>query len=68
MREHRGYADLLSELGRATTAYHDAPIDRVEDAREEYLEALRNFNLALEYSERFEQSETTTVTRIGFVK
>jgi len=38
--------DPLSELGRTTTAYHDAPIDRIEDARQEYLEALRNFNLA----------------------
>jgi len=38
--------DFLSELSRKTTAYHDAPIDRIDDAREEYLEALRKFNQA----------------------
>ncbi|HLK68619.1 MAG TPA: hypothetical protein VKU19_34545 [Bryobacteraceae bacterium] len=35
--------DLLGELGRATTAYHEAGPDRVESAREEYEAALRNF-------------------------
>jgi len=35
---------MLSELGRATTAYHDATPDRLEQARREYEEALRNFN------------------------
>jgi hypothetical protein len=36
--------DRLCELGRATTAYHEAPPERVEDARLEYEEALRRFN------------------------
>ena len=36
--------DVLSELGRATTAYHDASPERAEYARQEYEEALRNFN------------------------
>lgn len=35
--------ELLSELSRKTTVYHDAPADRVEDARLEYMEALRNY-------------------------
>ena len=35
--------DFLSELSRATTAYHDAPADLVEYARQEYAEALRQF-------------------------
>ena len=35
--------DALGELGRATTAYFEAPPDRVENAREEYEEALRRF-------------------------
>lgn len=38
--------EVLIELGRATTAYHEAPPDRVEYARQEYEEALRNFNAA----------------------
>ena len=38
--------DLLSELSRATTAYHDAPADLVEYARQEYMVALHNFNEA----------------------
>lgn len=38
--------DFLSDLSRKTTAYHDAPVDQMEDAREEYMEALRNFNSA----------------------
>lgn len=37
-------SDLLSELGRATTAYHEALPDRAELARQEYEEALRKFN------------------------
>lgn len=36
--------DALCELGRATTAYHEALPDRVEYARQEYQEALRRFN------------------------
>ncbi len=36
----------LSELSRATTAYHEAAPDSIEDAREQYLEALRNFQAA----------------------
>jgi hypothetical protein len=35
--------DVLWELGRATTAYHEAPPERVEIARQEYEEALRKF-------------------------
>ena len=35
--------DALMELGRATTAYHDAPPERLEDARLAYEEALLNF-------------------------
>ena len=35
--------DALSELGRATTAYHEAPPEEMENARQEYEEALRNF-------------------------
>jgi hypothetical protein len=38
--------DVLSELSRATTAYHDAPADLVEYAREEYLVALNRFKEA----------------------
>ena len=38
--------EALGELGRATTAYHDAPPERVENARQEYEEALRRFNAA----------------------
>ncbi len=38
--------DLLSELGRATTAYHEAPPDRVESARLEYEDVLLRFNSA----------------------
>ena len=36
--------DSLTELGRATTAYHEASPDCVERAREEYEAALRRFN------------------------
>ena len=36
--------DALGELGRATTAYHEALPDRIEYARQEYEEALRRFN------------------------
>ena len=35
--------DILSELARATTAYHEAAPDRVEYARVVYEEALRKF-------------------------
>jgi len=38
--------EVLCELGRATTAYHEAPPERVENARQEYEEALRKFNAA----------------------
>jgi hypothetical protein len=40
--------ELLSELARATTAYYDATPDRLEQARREYDEALRQFNGASE--------------------
>ena len=40
--------EVLSELGRATTAYHEALPHRVEHARVEYEEALRKFNAVLE--------------------
>jgi len=35
--------DLLAELGRATTAYHEATPDRLEIAREEYERVLIKF-------------------------
>jgi hypothetical protein len=38
-----GSSDPLSELGRATTLYHDAPPERLEHARVEYETALRKF-------------------------
>jgi hypothetical protein len=44
--------DPLSELGRATTAYHDAPPDQIEQARTEYESALRRFKSASLVSER----------------
>jgi len=53
--------DFLSELSRATTAYHDAPIDLMEDARQEYLEALRNFNSAQERMTCIEESDFDSV-------
>lgn len=34
---------ILSELSRATTAYYEAPPDRVDQARQEYEEAVRRF-------------------------
>lgn len=37
-------SEPLSELSRATTAYHDAAPDGLETARQEYLEVLRRFN------------------------
>lgn len=37
----------LGELGRATTAYHEAAPDRMEDARLEYEEALRRFKATI---------------------
>lgn len=40
--------EFLSELGRATTAYYEATPDRLEQARQEYQEALRQFNGAAE--------------------
>ena len=40
--------ELLGELGRATTAYHEALPDRVECARQEYEESLRRFNMTRE--------------------
>jgi hypothetical protein len=36
--------EILSELGQATTAYHEAPPDRLEYARQEYEDVLRRFN------------------------
>jgi hypothetical protein len=35
--------ERLCELARATTAYHEAPPERVEDARQQYEDALRAF-------------------------
>ena len=37
------HGDALSELGRATTAYHDALPDQLEYARIRYEIALRDF-------------------------
>ena len=36
--------EILSELGRATTAYYEATPDKLEQAWQEYEEALRQFN------------------------
>lgn len=36
--------EILSELSRATTAYHEAAPDILEAARQQYLEALQKFN------------------------
>ena len=45
--------DLLGELGRATTAYHEAPPDRLELAREEYERVLIKFKSRyMHWSER----------------
>jgi len=41
--------EALTDLGQATTAYHEAPPDRVEIARQEYEEALRRFNASKNY-------------------
>jgi hypothetical protein len=35
--------ERLCELARATTAYHEAPPERFENARQEYEDALRAF-------------------------
>jgi hypothetical protein len=40
--------EILSELSRATTAYYEATPDRLEQARQEYEEALRRFNATSE--------------------
>ena len=40
--------EILSELGRATTAYHEATPDRLEQARQEYEEALRRLHATLD--------------------
>ncbi len=40
--------EVLSELGRATTAYYEATPDMWEQARREYEEALRQFNATRE--------------------
>lgn len=40
--------EILSELGRATTAYYEATPDKLEQARQEYEQALRKFNAASE--------------------
>jgi hypothetical protein len=42
-----GVNEPLTELGRATTAYHEAPPERIEDARQEYEEALRRFKATI---------------------
>jgi hypothetical protein len=36
--------EILSELSHATTVYHEAAPDGLEEARQNYLEALRKFN------------------------
>ena len=38
--------DWLGELGRVTTAYHEATPDRLENARQEYERVLRCFKQA----------------------
>lgn len=35
--------ERLCELARATTAYHEAPPERFENARQQYEDALRAF-------------------------
>jgi hypothetical protein len=40
--------EILSELSRATTAYHEAAPDGVEAARQNYIEVLRKFNQSAE--------------------
>ena len=45
-------AEILSELGRATTAYHEAAPDQFESARLEYEEALRRFRATYEVSQQ----------------
>ena len=42
--------EILSELSRATTAYHEASPDGLEAARQTYLEVLRKFNEGCETS------------------
>jgi hypothetical protein len=48
LRREQLPAELLSELSRTTTAYHEATVDCLEEAREQYFTALRNFNAAQE--------------------
>jgi hypothetical protein len=45
--EPETYMSLLGELGRATTAYHEATPDCIEAARDEYERVLRTFNRSL---------------------
>ena len=48
-------SDLLGELGRATTAYHEAPPERVEAARLEYERVLVEFKSRYSWGEREER-------------
>jgi hypothetical protein len=44
------HQEVISELGRATTAYFEATPDRLEQYRQEYEEALRKFDATLDVS------------------
>jgi hypothetical protein len=44
------HQEIISELGRATTAYFEATPDRLEQYRYEYEEALRRFDAMWEVS------------------
>ena len=50
MTSYEMHGDALSELGRATTLYHEAPPEQLENAREEYEQALRRFKAVGFYS------------------
>jgi hypothetical protein len=39
--------ELLCELGHATTVYHEAPPELMEDARLEYEDVLRRFKATI---------------------
>ncbi|MGD0361651.1 MAG: hypothetical protein ABSC93_12320 [Bryobacteraceae bacterium] len=44
----QGRLEILSELSRATTVYHEAAPELLEAARQNYLEILRKFNQGVE--------------------
>jgi len=44
--------EILSELGRATTAYYEAAPDKLEQARREYEEVLRRFKATSDLTRR----------------